>query len=384
MYVALLLLLFTVSGAASAARSGAASVTFQADALHDGFVANSALKLPLKQKWSVNTGGTLTYPVVADGLVISTSGTTLFALRESDGKQVWSVQAASGEGNWVGVAYDSGRIFAQAEYAFNYQPSLFAFKAKTGAPLWSQSLEGQYAFSSPPVAANGFVYTGGAGTGGTVYAFDEKSGKPEWTAEVENGDNSSPVVDKTALYVSYACPQTYDFNPATGSQTWYYSGPCEGGGGSTGVLNNGLLFVEDSDVYQGQDGLILNAASGAVAGSFNSPFPPAFGDGSEYLVESGQSGEELVALDPSTQSTIWTAPLSGGASFLVPPFVVNSVVYEESSTGSLIAYAASSGSVLATYTLATGSNGLPLGIGAGPKILVVPSQSGTIYGFSTK
>ena len=172
----------------------------------------------------------------------------------------------------------------------------------------------------------------------------------------QNGDNSSPVVDKTALYVSYACPQTYDFNPATGSQTWYYSGPCEGGGGSTGVLNNGLLFVEDSDVYQGQDGLILNAASGAVAGSFNSPFPPAFGGGSEYLVESGQSGEELVALDPSTQSTIWTAPLSGGASFLVPPFVVNSVVYEESSTGSLIAYAASSGSVLATYTLATGSN----------------------------
>ena len=92
--------------------------------------------------------------------------------------------------------------------------------------------------------SNGTVYTGGAGSGGTLYAYAESSGHLNWRASVENGDSSSPVVTKAGVFVSYACPQTYQFNPRSGAQVWHYSGPCEGGGGSTAVLHGKFLYVE--------------------------------------------------------------------------------------------------------------------------------------------
>jgi outer membrane protein assembly factor BamB len=360
----------------------AVSPAFQADARHDGFVEDAKLEPPLKAKWTLSFGSSVSYPIVADGVVVAASGATLFAAKASDGTVLWTAQAPSGTQAWIGVAYDAGHVFAQAEYAFSYEPSLFAFEAKSGKQTWSASLPGQYAFSAPPVVANGLVYTSGAGSGGTVYAFDEKIGGLIWTNEVENGDDSSPVATGTDVYVSYACPQTYDFNALSGKQVWHYNGPCEGGGGATAVLNGGLLFVEDSFVYTNQNGLILNAANGAVAGSFNSPYIPAFADGLEYLVESGPSGESLVALNPTTQASTWSVALSGGASFLTPPFVVNNVVYETLSTGALAAYAAASGDLVASYPLPAGT-AQSEGLAAGDNRLIVP-DGGVLYAFAKK
>jgi outer membrane protein assembly factor BamB len=380
--LAFVVLLPTLAAGASASvvwpEAKVSSPAYQADAFHDGFVADPKLEPPLKQKWEDNFGSGVSYPIVGGSFVFVTSGSTFYALRAHDGKTAWTATAPSGTDSWIGAAYDSDKIFVQAEYAFSYQPSLYAFGAKSGKPLWAASLPGQYAFSSPPVATGGIVYTGGAGTGGTVYAFNEKTGAPLWTGEVENGDNSSPVVAGANLYVSYACPQTYDFNAQTGAPVWHYSGPCEGGGGSTAVLNGGLLFVEDSSVYQDVNGLILNASTGAVAGSFDAQFPPAFGGSAEFLVTGG--GQTLEALTPATQKTLWTAPLGGGASFLLPPFVVNDVVYEETSAGSLVAYSASSGNVISTYPVSPGS-GSAYGMGAGDNLLLVPSGSGSLYAF---
>ena len=80
-----------------------------------------------------------------------------------------------------------------------------AWDAATGARAWSRNLDGQYSFSSPPTAFGGSVCVGGAGSGGTVYAVDGATGALRWTASVENGDDSSPVVTDDAVYVSYAC-----------------------------------------------------------------------------------------------------------------------------------------------------------------------------------
>jgi outer membrane protein assembly factor BamB len=73
-----------------------------------------------------------------------------------------------------------------------------ASSASTGHVRWAIQLPLQYAFSSPPTAGNGYVYTGGAGSGGTVYAVNETTGALKWTGAVENGDNSSPAVPAPA------------------------------------------------------------------------------------------------------------------------------------------------------------------------------------------
>src|SRR5262249_19873982 len=151
---------------------------------------------------------------------------TLYAVDQTTGNVVWS-QAISGTYSFAAAAYDAGRIFV-----VNSDGLLLTFDADTGAPGWSVKLPVQYMFTSPPTAANGVVYVGGAGSGGTVYAVDEQTGNLLATQSVMNGDDSSPALSDDSVFVSYACNQAYGFTKTTLAPLWHYSTFCEGGGGA--------------------------------------------------------------------------------------------------------------------------------------------------------
>ncbi len=359
------------TGAAPAKHSkSAGSVTYQANTEHSGYV-DAKLRPPLKQLWAVNLGGSVGYPVIADGVVVVAADGDLVALDPQSGKTIWTQPAPSG-GGWVGPAYDNGTIFSTVLYTNGSSGTgMYAFDATSGEQIWSAETPGQYAFSSPPAAASGAVYTAGAGTGGTVYAYAESNGDLQWTGSVENGDDSSPVVTKSGVFVSYACPQTYDFNPKSGSQIWHYNGPCEGGGGSTPALYDKLLFVEDSDAISGFNGLILSASSGSAVGEFNAIFTPAFAHHSGFFVESQTT---LVARKVPSMSTQWTATLSGD-SYATPPLVVGSIVYVETASGDLLGYEEKTGKETVETNLGYGdsSPGFFAGLGYGSSELIVPA-----------
>src|SRR5207237_4579972 len=133
-------------------------------------------------------------------------GNTLIALDEDTGATIWSADVG-GTYFFANAAYDSGKVFV-----VNYDGLMKAFDAAIGTLLWSVNLPDQYAFTSPPTAVNGVVFTGGAGSGGTVYAVDETNGAVLWTMPVENGDHSSPAIVAGNVFVAYACPQSYAFN----------------------------------------------------------------------------------------------------------------------------------------------------------------------------
>jgi len=118
--------------------------------------------------------------------------------------------------------------------------------------------------------AGGVVYTGGAGSGGTVYAASEADGTVLWTQPVENGDNSSPALSDTDAYVSYACGLVYAFDRVTGQQRWFSNGPCEGGGGKTPVYHSGRVYARD---FLGNK--ILDAGTGNLLGTFQAGPAPA-------------------------------------------------------------------------------------------------------------
>jgi len=65
----------------------------------------------------------------------------------------------------LGVAspHNRGRVFVVIGSGL-----LTAFDPATGSIAWSKQLPGQWSFTSAPTGANGIVYTGGAGSGGTV------------------------------------------------------------------------------------------------------------------------------------------------------------------------------------------------------------------------
>ena len=356
------------------------SVTWQNNVVHDGFDPASPLVPPLALKWSRDLSATgvisISYPLIAQGLVFVTTSTfdgeTLMALDEGSGATVWSTNVSETYG-FANAAYDSGKVFV-----VNIDGLMNAFDAPTGNLLWSVNLPDQSSFTSPPTAANGIVFTGGTGSGGTVYAVDETNGAVLWTMPVENGDHSSPAVAGGSVYVSYVCPNTYGFDSTTGEELWHYPSACqkgcEGGGGKTPVVHAGQVYVRDS-ICTPTNGVVLDANTGTKTGLFNSDRPPAFiGDLALYL-----QSEALVGIDIPSGQQLWS--FVGDGALQSAPLIVNQTIYIGGNSGTLYGVNTSGQQIWSTQVGAPipapdEQNGLlTTGLGAGDGLLIVPTDS---------
>jgi outer membrane protein assembly factor BamB len=311
------------------------SVAYQINVEHTGF-ARGPLHLPLQQLWSHKLGGTyggVQYPIIANGIIVVIANKRLMALDEKTGKKLWSHDPPNQYG-WVGPAYDNGMVFASANVSSRRKAiGMFAFDERTGTKLWAARLLGG---GSAPTAASGVVYTSAIGQ--LLYAYDESSGAVKWKAGVEGGE-SSPVVTTGGIFVSYACPWTYDFRPGNGTQIWRYANSsCGGGGGSTPVLYDGLLFVED--IYSIKyTGLILNAQNGTIAGNFNSTTIPAFAHKLGFFVNQST----LTAQSIPSMKQVWSTSVEASDGYETPPLVVGSIVYLTTITNTLVGYDVNTG-----------------------------------------
>jgi outer membrane protein assembly factor BamB len=315
----------TVTASAVTATDPLASVTYQQNPVHDGSYVDSSFVAPLRPLWSADLGGTVGYPVIANGRVFVTVahssryGDDVEALSLATGEVLWGPKPIDGT-YWTGMlAYDDGGVFA-----VNFDGRMTAFDAATGTQKWVTELPGQYAFTSPPTAAGGTVYVGGAGSGGTLYAVDEATGDVTWTASVMNGDHSSPAVGDRGVFVSYACEQAYRF-ALDGTLAWHHSTGCEGGGGRTAVLHDGDLYVRDD---AGMSPATLDATSGDLLGSFDSDVAPAF-DGTHMATE---SGGVLAVWDTDTDTRLWKTSTTDN---VTAPLFANGYVVEGRSNGTV-------------------------------------------------
>jgi outer membrane protein assembly factor BamB len=321
------------SGGTALASSADQSVAYQLDGAHDGYLSNAPLGTPLVQQWSVSLPGAASYPLIVNGAVFVTAadssgqGTTLYALNQATGSILWS-RGLGGTFWWSGLAYDRGQLFT-----VNTGGTMSAIDPTSGSINWSEQLPGQYFFTSPPSAARGIVYVGGAGFGGTLYAVRELDGHLLWTQPVENGDESSPAVDGTSVYVTYP-GQDYAFDAVTGAPGWHHDGGIEGGGGRTAVVAAGLLFARDPV----EGNLLFHTPDGSLDGSFTATPAPAVANGLAYML----SGSTLRAVKNSGQGTnSWQ--FSGDGSLDTAPLVVGGLVFVGSSSGELYALNASTG-----------------------------------------
>jgi len=362
------------------------AVTYQINALHTGTMTTSGLKPPLKVKWSVDLGATVGYPLIAENNVFVIAGpdsnqhVNLYALDAASGNVLWGPNVIpEGAYYWAAAAYDDGMIFVVPNTIPGFSNGeMIAYSSATGDTIWTSTLAGQYFFTAPPTAGNGLVYTGGAGTGGTVYAVRETDGVVDWTAGVENGDNSSPVVTSKGVYVSYVGPQAYKFNPLTGTSIWHYNGCGEGGGGATPVLYKNLLYVRDWSECTGHNGDVLNAKTGALVGTFDADFAPAVASDTAFYVQASS----LTAVSTTSGATLWTAS-PGNDSYSTPPIIVNGTLYVGTASGYLQGYNTQTGTNVVSMNMGypisaseTGYVGSPeSGLGAGQGILVVPAST---------
>jgi outer membrane protein assembly factor BamB len=371
------------------------AVAYQINVAHSGVQTDDSLSPPLLLRWRVTLPALVSYPLIAGGRVFVTAADntstvpTLYALDQVSGETVWSQTLPSPPPfsyPWANAAYDNGRVFTIGSAGV-----MTAHDAGTGAFLWSTQLPFQYLFSSPPTAASGVVYVGGAGSGGTVYAVDQLTGSVIATQTVMNGDHSSPAISNSSVFVSYACNQAYGFARNTLQLSWHYITFCEGGGGKTVVFDGGRVYTRD---FFGN--LILSAASGNLLGSYvpamTSPVivAPAVRANRLWL----QSGGTLFAQDvsvPSAPSTLWS--FTGDGQLSTAPIVLSTpsgdYVVEGSSSGLLYALDATTGEVVWSTDIGAAiprpdeqNISQPLtGLGAGQGLLVVPAGR-TISAFS--
>jgi outer membrane protein assembly factor BamB len=375
---ALLAVAAVIAAIPAAARAAIAdqSVAYQLDPQHDGSLTSVPLTPPLAKQWSDTFGGGVSYPLVVNGIVYVASGptggsngaSTLYAINEATGATRWSRTLGSATYGWSDIAYDAGRVFGVNEGGL-----LSGIDAVTGALDWSVQLPGQYAFSAPPIAVNGIVYVGGAGSGGTLYAVDEQSGRLLWTDSVENGDDSSPAFDGTNVFVAYPC-QYYAFHAITGAAAWHDSNGCDGGGGATPVVADGHVFIRDWT----SPGLIVNSSTGATQGPLSATQPPAVAGGTAYEL----SGATLEAVtDDGLGITSWSFAGDGG--LVTAPLVTDGVVWVGSSSGNLYALDPATGHQLWSTNVGTpiaagGTGSVFTGLGAGNGALIVPAGDSLI------
>lgn len=354
------------------------ATSYQINSAHNGYSYQETLHLPLKKLWSVPISDA-SYPVIADGRVFvlnapsNVYGTKLYAIDAKSGGVLWQ-KNIPGTYYWSALTYGDNKL-----YVLNFDGVLLALDPQNGATIWSKQMPEQYAFSAPPTFANGMVYVGGAGIGGTVYAVTAEDGSVKWTASVANGDVSSPAVRNGAVFVSYACNQAYSFDALSGVLLWNYSADCSGGGGKTTVIAKPYgLFTRD---FYGN--LILNRVTGKKMGAYKADFVPAIAGDHRFTIKNSK----LSAYDQFHKINLWS--FTGDGTLSSAPIVVNSHVYIGGSSGMLYALQVETGKL--SWSANVGSPipspdehnvSQPLtGLAAGEGLIVVPASNSLVaYG----
>jgi outer membrane protein assembly factor BamB len=352
------------------------ATSYQINPAHTGSVSFQNLALPAGSTWSVDVGGSPSYALIVGGSVYVTASVNgssqLFALNAASGATLWGPIALTGQ---VNVAYDGGRLFVVSGSPTTQIIS--ALDPSTGNPLWSATVPGGW-FPEPPVAAAGIVYTI---NGGDVTAFDEGTGATLWNAGI---GGTSGIVSVTPDGVYGAAPCTaIDLQPAVGTVLWSYNSGCEGGGGSTPVVANGVLYAPDSSA--GSSGTVFDAESGALSGTYSASVIPAFTANTAFLL----SGGTLQGLARSNSQVLWS--FAGDGQLSSAPIVVNNYVFVGSAGGNLYGLDATSGAQVWTQNLgaavpSSSDYGVVIytGLSAGDGLLVVPSGTKvTAYTLST-
>ena len=257
----------------------------------------------------------------------------------NQGQQLITVSPAVVNGIVYGVSFGEGRGVT----------NLFALNAQTGATVWSRPLLGQF-FLSAPTVSNGVLYVG---LGlylpyytGAMYAFDARSGALLWSNSAVNAIQTAPTVGNGAVYFGSDDGNIYALDASSGHQLWHYNTNTGQGAGSAGALVNGVFYIGlSSFVYA------LNASDGTLLWQYQlSSFiaaSPAVQDGVVYI--SSYDGH-VYALNASTGTLIWRQTLND--LFFTSPSAAYGKIYVCGGENGLTALDAQTGNVVWSYPTA--------------------------------
>ena len=287
-------------------------------------------------RWGVDCPGAglgVVAPVVSNGVVYVAGTTTLYALRTSDGKEVWHQQI--GVVDPLPFAVDGDAIYVNARDATSGAGMVVALSAATGAQRWSVVVEG--VSDAAPLGADGAVYVSASsatGPDGSLYALNASDGAQRWRLQ-EQGSMSSLARDQDLLYGLLDSGSLLAIKTADGSQRWQVPAPATVLTAANGMLYLGAQGTVNPTVSPTGTVTALSAATGAQrwrasiqGGSCGCatglvhlhPASGAIGI-SRPLVFNGMVavwlGGVISTLDATTGKVLWQATVGTSQAFLV-------------------------------------------------------------------
>ena len=358
---------------ASAGRAADDATAYQINPAHDGSIALSGgFTPPLTRAWVQNLHGSVSYPVIANGLVFVNVGNNgvrygshFYALRLNTGEIVWR-KKIRGSYYWSATAYENGKVFV-----VNADGVVRAFTADdAGLVVWMRRLPclGGTA-TSAPTALNGYLYVACETRG--VYALREDNGHIRWNSPI-TVQESSPTLGDGGLYITDS-GLYFKLDPTNGTTLWL------DGGVDTNVGENSVYFDKHlylRDELKGGD-FVLDAGTGAIVAPAAFLQSPAFyqdADGNQY--EYAVIDANLYAVSVKTGTVLWSVLAKKTDYLVTAPIVVNGLVVVGSASGKLYLLDGKTGALLwkdKVHGRFDGDSGTLTGLGAGDGMLLVPS-----------
>jgi len=238
--------------------------------------------------WEAPSGNLLT-PVIAEGMVYTASYDDLYALDETTGTELWSIDVNVG-----GYSISGGPTFADGKlYVGTEEGYLYCINATNGQQIWywpTGALPGR--IETSPVVANGKVYFGTA-------------------------DYSSPS-EKNYLVA---------INATTGEEVWRYTGADDKILSSPAVDGTWIIFgCDDNKVYALNDtGSSFQIKWTYTTGGRVRSTPCINGD--KVFFGTYSTDHSVFALNKTTGAVIWQYKLASGYSIESSVALANDIVY---------------------------------------------------------
>jgi eukaryotic-like serine/threonine-protein kinase len=249
--------------------------------------------------WRHEISGFVPTPIISNGVIYLSNGSTLLALNASDGQQLWGQKFDASFVQFVqlvdGVLYFTTTKMLIPSTTGNVSPpaqamtfgnllwndlqtvptrplkegrsSVYAVRASDGAVLWHFDLnKGENSWVSWLSTEHGVIYVGSndvASTSGShVYALRGSDGSLLWEDEI-SASSSSAIVANGVIYLGTALDQAagavYALRASDGSSLWSY--PLNGAAFNGPILVDTTLYVSTSN----ETIFALRAENGSLA-----------------------------------------------------------------------------------------------------------------------
>jgi len=288
--------------------------------------------------------------IVVDGMVIILSSTTVYALDETTGVEIWN-SISFPNALTTTPACNDGKIYIGSSNGYMY-----CLNATTGAKIWEYQTQDSPSIESSPAIYNGKVYFGT--NAGYLYALNATTGlyvtrytapddirtaptisgdllyfgcddgklyalnisqtlfSLKWTYTTSNPIRCTPTVDAERIYFGSQSidHSVFALNKTTGTLIWKFTFDyAYTSADNPMVIANGMVYVAPSSGIYKMYALYANATPGTY-GENNpaiqmwsqtftySPTPPVVADNKIYF----GAAYKLYALDITNGQTIWT------------------------------------------------------------------------------